>query len=203
MNNRLIAIVWCLLTICGHADDQKKSDPLVGTVDANGRVIVHVFNAGEGRKRPAALATDYGIVMCRHADWVLFALGDRAKQSVQEFMNYDDFLEALKAIPKKSTITIYDRCLMPTFYDFYPVHEELYDKFKKDCKDRGLKVAGDSKITCTCPDAALEPPKKQAKAVQRNANGEQDGGGQPATKPADKPPVKGEPSTPTPKDGPQ
>ena len=33
--------------------------------------------------------------------------------------------------------------------------------------------------------------------------GQQDGGGQPATKPADKPPVKGEPSTPTPKDGPR
>ena len=36
MSNRLIVIVWCLLTIFGNADDQKKSDPLVGTVDATG-----------------------------------------------------------------------------------------------------------------------------------------------------------------------
>lgn len=178
MNNRLIAIVWGLLTICGHAADQKKSDPLVGTVDANGRVIVHVFNAGEGRKRPAALTTGYGIVMCRHADWVLFALGDRAKKSVQEFTNYDDFLEALKAIPKKSTITIYDRCLMPRFYDFYPVHEELYSKFKKDCKAMGLVLAKDPRITCTCE----EPPPRPADAPPPNLNRAQDDGGQPASR---------------------
>jgi len=168
MSNRLISIVWCLLTIYGHADDKKKSDPLVGTYDASGQVILHVFDAGEGRKRPAALTTEFGIVMCRHADWVLFALGDRAKKTVQEFTNYEDFTAALRAIPKGSTITIYDRCLMPTFYDFYPVHVELYDKFKRACKKGGLKVAEDSKIICTCPDAAPEPPKKQAKAVPRS-----------------------------------
>lgn len=161
MSIRIIAIVWFLVAICVHADDQKKSDPLVGTLDASGQVILHVFDAGEGSKRPAALASDYGIVMCRHADWVLFALGDRAKKTVQEFTNYEEFMDALKAIPKGSIITIYDRCLMPTFYDFYPVHEELYNKFKKACKGMGLKVAEDSKITCTCEEVAPEPPKKK------------------------------------------
>ncbi len=178
MSNRLIVIVWCLLTICGHADDQKKSDPLVGTVYATGLVILHVFNAGEGRKRPAGLTTDYGIVMCRHADWVLFALGDRKKKTVQEFTNYDEFLEAIEAIPKGSTITIYDRCLMPRFYDFYPVHAELYSKFKKDCKARGLTLAKDPRITCTCE----EPPPRPADAAP-NLNREQDAAGQPATRP--------------------
>ncbi|MBL9142891.1 MAG: hypothetical protein JNM99_04335 [Verrucomicrobiaceae bacterium] len=161
MSNHLIAIAWCLLAVLARADDQKKSDALVGTVDTSGRVILHVFDAGEGGKRPAALTSDFGIVMCRHADWVLFSLGDRAKKTVREFTSYDRFLEALETIPKGSTITIYDRCLMPTFYDFYPVHGELYDKFEKDCKDRGLKLAENPKITCTCPDAAPAPPKKQ------------------------------------------
>ena len=178
MFNRLIIFVWCLLPICGHADDQKKSDPLVGTVDAAGRVILHVFNAGEGRKRPAGLATDYGIVMCRHADWVLFALGDRKKKSVQEFTNYDDFLEAVEAIPKGSAITIYDRCLMPRFYDFYPVHAELYSKFKKDCKARGLTLAKDPRITCTCE----EPPPRPADAAQ-NLNRQPGAARQPAASP--------------------
>ena len=156
-----LTIAWLVLAGCARAEDPKKSDPLVGTQDAAGRVIIHVFDAGEGGKRPAALTSEFGVVMCRHANWVLFALGDRAKKSVREFTNYDRFIEALEAIPKGSTITIYDRCLMPTFYDFYPVHGELYDKFEKDCKDRGLKLAEDSKITCTCPDAAPEPPKKK------------------------------------------
>jgi len=160
MNTRLIAIAWCLLSICVGAKEEKKSDPLVGTVDDSGRIILHVFDAGGRAKRTAALTSEYGIVMCRSADWVLFALGDRAKKTVQEFTNYNEFLEALKALPKGSTVTIYDRCLIPRFYDFYPVHQELYDKFKKDCNARGLKIAKDPNITCTCEDAAPEPPKK-------------------------------------------
>lgn len=164
MSIRLIAIACCLLTVCAGAQEEKKSDPLVGTTDDSGNVILHVFDAGEGDKRPAALSSDYGIVMCRSGDWVLFALGDRAKKTVQEFTNYDRFLEALKALPKGATITIYDRCQVPRFYDFYPVHQELYQKFGKASKKMGLKIAEDPNITCTCEEApapAPAPPEKK------------------------------------------
>ena len=161
MGIRQTAITFLILSLFAVAKERKLSDPLVGTVDQIGRVILHVYDAGEGGKRPAPLTSDFGVVMCRFDGWVLFALGDRARKSVQEFTNYDRFLEALDTVPKGSTITIYDRCLMPQFYDFYPVHVELYDKFAAECKERGLTLAKDPNITCTCKDYEPEPiPKK-------------------------------------------
>ena len=158
MNLRPILAAILLATGVSHADEEKRSDPMVGTLNSEGIVILHVFDDGHGGKRNATLTTDYGIVMCRRPDgWVLFALGDRAKRSVQEFSNYDKYIEAIAALPKGSTLTIYDRCLMPRFYDFYPVHYELYKKFKKDCNKKGLKIAADPRITCTCEEAPKAP----------------------------------------------
>lgn len=93
--------------------------------------------------------------MFRASDgWCRFVLAAKRKNSVREFTNYNDFLGALSELPKGSTLTIYDRCLMPRFYDFYPVHEELYEKFSRDCRKRGIKIAKEPRITCTCEEAA-------------------------------------------------
>jgi hypothetical protein len=156
----LLPLLLCLLA--GAEDDVKKSHPLVGTKDARGNLILHVFGAAKGEERPAALVSDYGVVLCRSGDWVLFVLADRARQRVHEFTSYRDFEEALAALPKGSEITIYDRCLLPEFYDFYPVHEELGEKFRRACAERGLKVAEDARITCTCTAAAPPEPVKAA-----------------------------------------
>lgn len=157
-----------LLGMMAGADDEaKKSHPLVGTVDARGNLILHVFSAAKGEDRPAALVTDYGVVLCRSRDWVLFVLADRAKQRVFEFTNYGDFEKALAALPKGSEITVYDRCLLPEFYDFYPVHKELGRKFRRACGQRGLMVADDNRITCTCTAAGPPEPAKAAPAAKK------------------------------------
>lgn len=150
----VIASALILFGAVGVAEEPKLSDPVIGTADASGRLALHVFSPGAANPAIARLSTDYGVVMCRRQDgWVLFALGEREKKSVREFSNYDAFLGALDEVPKGSTITIYDRCLMPTFYDFYPVHSELWKKFRKNCEQRGLKLAEEPKITCTCKEA--------------------------------------------------
>ena len=82
--------------------------------------------------------------------WCRFTLASKAANSVREFTNYDTYLEALSTLPKGSTLYIYDRCNVQTFYDFYPVHQELYRKFLRDCRERSLNVATEPKITCTC-----------------------------------------------------
>lgn len=158
----LLPLLLCMMA--GAEDEAKKSHPLVGTRDARGNLILHVFGAAKGEERPAALVSDYGIVLCRSRDWVLFVLADRAKQRVHEFTSYRDFEEALAALPKGSEITIYDRCLLPEFYDFYPVHEELGEKFRRACAERGLKVAEDARTTCTCTAAAPPEPAEAAPA---------------------------------------
>lgn len=151
MNHVLIAFLSLALLLDVHAADTPLSDPAVGTVDATGKLVVHVFDGNR-----AHLSTDYGVVMCHSADgWVRFTIADKAKNSVREFTNYDSYLTALSDLPKGGTLTIYDRCLMPKFYDFYPMHEELYQKFSRDCRKRGLRLAKEPKITCTC--TAVEP----------------------------------------------
>ena len=86
--------------------------------------------------------------------WVRFTIAEKFKNSVREFTNYDAYLDALAELPKGSTLTIYDRCLVPQLYDCYPVHQELYQKFSRDCRKRGLKLAKEPKITCTCTEVA-------------------------------------------------
>jgi hypothetical protein len=134
---------------------EQLSNPAVGTVDGRGKLVSHVFESESRDARPVHLSTDYGVMMFRAADgWSRFTLASKSTNSVREFTNYNAYLEALSALPKGSTLCIYDRCLVPTFYDFYPVHDELYRKFLRDCRKRGLNIAKEQKTTCTCKDAA-------------------------------------------------
>ena len=127
------------------------SDPLVGTPDSSGDLIIHVYTAEGAVPIPVPLKTDYGVMMFHARDGsARFLLADRRKASVREFTNYDHFLTALSEVPGASVLHLYDRCTVPQFYDFYPVHHELYQKFRSDCRKRSLKIAPDPKITCTC-----------------------------------------------------
>jgi hypothetical protein len=144
-----------LLAACGmcFGEEQKLSDPIIGTADASGNLALHVFSPGAKNPNVARLTTDYGVLMCRGKDgWALFVLGDKAKKTVREFSNYERFIEAQGELPPDSVITIYDRCLMPRFYEFYPVHYELFKKFRRDCGEKGLIIAKDPKLTCTCQE---------------------------------------------------
>jgi hypothetical protein len=142
----IIALFLVALLLAARGAEPSQSDARVGTTDTDGRIIIHVFDGC-----PAHLSSDFGIVMCHAADgWVRFTLARKAQKSVREFSNYNNFLEALAELPKGSVLTIYDRCSVPLFYDFYPVHQELHQKFSRDCRKRGLKLAEDPRITCTC-----------------------------------------------------
>jgi len=151
----LLALLSFALAFTSSATD-KLSNSAVGTTDATGKLIIHVFESESHDSLPVHLSTDYGVMMFRGDDgWCRFTLASKATKSVREFTNYDAYLGALTELPKGSTLCIYDRCLVPTFYDFYPVHTALYQKFLRDCRKRGLNVAKEPKITCTC--AAVEP----------------------------------------------
>lgn len=127
------------------------SDPLVGTTDNSGKVIIHVYTADGADPISVPLDTDYGVMLFRaRAGSARFLLAERPNSSAREFTNYADFLAALSKLPRASVLHIYDRCLVPRFSDFYPVHQELYEKFRADCRKRSLKIAPNSKITCTC-----------------------------------------------------
>jgi hypothetical protein len=132
-----------------------RSHPLVGSTDKQGQLIMHVLDAGTAAETIVPLRSDFGIMMCRMPDsGALFVIGNKAKASIQEFTNYDDFLAALDEVPVDSVLTIHDRCLMPQFHDFYPVHFELLKKFRRECGERGLRIAKEDKIFCTCKEAA-------------------------------------------------
>jgi hypothetical protein len=126
------------------------SDPRIGTTDPSGRLILHVFTSEGAEPILVPLSSDYGIMMFRATDGARFTLADRRSGSVREFTNYDHFLKALSALPKGSTLHVYDRCTVPLFMDFYPVHKELYRKFRTDARGRSLNISAESKITCTC-----------------------------------------------------
>jgi hypothetical protein len=130
--------------------DGSLSDPAVGTVDATGKLVIHVFDPQSKRPARVHLSTEYGVLLFRNNNGVRFAIAEQAGNSVREFDIYEDYLKALATLPKGSTLTVYDRCTVPLFYDFYPLHQEMYQKFTRDCRKRGLKVAKEEKIICTC-----------------------------------------------------
>ncbi len=127
------------------------SDPLVGTTDNSGKLIIHVYTAEGADPISVPLETDYGVMLFHARDGsARFLLAERHKASAREFTNYADFLTALSKLPRASVLHIYNRCTVPLFSDFYPVHQELYQKFRADCRKRSLKIAPNPKITCTC-----------------------------------------------------
>lgn len=131
--------------------EKKPSHPSVGTKDATGQLVLHVFGANTESPTVVHLSTEYGIMMCRRENGdCLFVIGDKAKNSVQEFSSYTNFLSALDDVTAGGVLTIYDRCTVPLFYDYYPVHSELYKKFRRECEKRGLKFAKNDEIVCTC-----------------------------------------------------
>lgn len=149
MTLRLITLGLLLAWNSVTAAEPTRSHPSIGTKDGTGRLVLHVF----GASTIVHLAADYGIVMCRRANGdPLFVIGDKAKNTVREFSGYSEFLAAPDDVPADSLLTIHDRCLMPRFHDFYPVHFELYKKFRRECGERGLKLSKEDKIVCTCPE---------------------------------------------------
>lgn len=151
----LVSLALALLAagLMWRAEEKPVADPVVGSVDGSGNLVLHVFSPGSKIPDVACLTTNYGVVMYQSRDHgAMFVLGDRAKKSVREFGSYADFVEALGELPPRSVVTIYDRCTVPRFYGFYPMHEELYFKFKRDCAAKKVRIADMPKITCTCAE---------------------------------------------------
>lgn len=66
-----------LLAACGmcFGEEQKLSDPIIGTADASENLALHVFSPSPKNPNVARLTTDYGVLMCRGEDgWALFVL---------------------------------------------------------------------------------------------------------------------------------
>jgi len=143
----LCLALWSLAVACSP---QSKAVllPRVGEKDAQGRLVFHIYEGSN--PKVVSLESDIGIMMFRRGGWPVFLLADRRAGKVTEFTSYETFLESLSELPEKSKITIYDRCTVPLFYDFYPVHFKLREKFSEFCKSKGLILVEDPQITCTC-----------------------------------------------------
>lgn len=150
----VVALALLPAGLVWRSEEKQVADPVVGTADDSGDLVLHVFSPGAKNPDVASLTTNYGVVMYWSREHgARFVLGDRARKSVREFGRYEDFVAALGELPPRSVVTIYDRCTVPSFYGFYPMHEELYLKFKRDCAAKRVRVADMPKITCTCGQA--------------------------------------------------
>lgn len=144
-----IFALFCLPRV--HGGQVAPSDPLIGTTDDSGKLIIHVYTAEGADPISVPLDTDYGVMLFHTRDGTArFLLAERHKASAREFTNYADFMTALSKLPRASVLHIYNRCTVGLFSDFYPVHQELYEKFRADCRKRSLKISPNPKITCTC-----------------------------------------------------
>jgi hypothetical protein len=150
LKNVAISLLSILLISCHAHSPKNEADPKVG-LDASGSLVMHVFGSGSQNARPVVLRTDYGVMMHRGIDGCgRFILATKASSMVREFTNYDEFIETMSELPKGSVIDIYDRCTVPVFYDFYPVHHELLVKFENDCHKHGLTITAQPIVTCDC-----------------------------------------------------
>lgn len=150
----LLALV--VISLAWHSKKKVVEDPFIGSADASGDLVLHVFSPGAKDPNVALLTTAYGVVLYHSRErGAMFVLGDRARNAVREFSYYPDFVKALGELPSDSVLTIYDRCTVPPFFDFYPLEEEMYEKLKRDCTRRRLKLGDMPKITCTCSSMFL------------------------------------------------
>lgn len=103
VNSVLLVLFSFALLLGARAADTPLSDPAVGTTDATGRLVIHVFDADTKTPHRTHLSTDYGILMFHAADgWVCFTIAHKSKNSVREFTNYDAYLDVLAELPKGS-----------------------------------------------------------------------------------------------------
>lgn len=121
-----------------------------GQQNEQGNLIIHCFYG----TIPVLLTTDCGFLVSRNQYGTpQFVLARRDLKQVQTFESWDDLLDTVRALPKRSTIHIYDRCTVPPFYSFYPLHQEFLAKVKKDFRRAGVLVAEPHIMTCTCDDS--------------------------------------------------
>lgn len=130
--------------------DNESLECTAGKQNEPGNLIIHCFY----ETIPVVLTTDYGFLIYRNQYGTpQFVLAQRGLKRIQAFESWDDLLHAIRALPKHSTIHIYDRCTVPPFYSFYPLNEELLAKVKKDFRRAGASVAKTHIMTCTCDDS--------------------------------------------------
>lgn len=132
--------------------------------DEKGRPIIYSFG-----KTPVIMVSDYGVMVERceqDKDEICFYLASRNPESVHSFSRWrwDEFLEAIGQLPKGSKLKIYQKCLLPSFYEFYPVHEQFAETLATECRNRGIVLLYGNKempnLTCTCekpPNKGLNP----------------------------------------------
>ena len=150
MNRTILALAFSAVALTATAQDAPK-EPKVGDRAASGNLIIHVFHeAKSGAPIPAELKTDYGFMVI-NLDWdhpkALYRLASRTAGTIQEFSTLKEFQAALSKLPKGAELTEYNQCLAPTYYGI----KFDWDGFRDTCKQLGIKLAADPKLTCNCP----------------------------------------------------
>ncbi len=141
----VVNVIFILSSVSLGAAEKKIC--VEGSKDENGNLVIYCFDSAS----PAVLTTDYGVVMYRDDKCMpKFILADRKAGSSKTFESYDEFTDVLGTLSKGSLLHVYDRCTVPHFYDFYPLHEELMEKFLKDARRVHVKVSKEPVIICTC-----------------------------------------------------
>lgn len=143
-------LILLLITACSKPQKAMEPAVKVGDTDSQGRLIIYVYKGTSPASIPVPLRSDYGVMMYRKGGEPHFLLAERKSKKLLDRTDYNAFLDDLQKLPSGTEISIYDRCTVPHFYDFYPVHRELAEKFAAFCEKHHLKIDEESKITCTC-----------------------------------------------------
>jgi hypothetical protein len=75
----LLALV--VISLAWYFRERPVPDPVVGSADASGNLVLHVFSPGAKDPNVASLTTAYGVVLYHSREkGALFVLGDRARK---------------------------------------------------------------------------------------------------------------------------
>ena len=153
---KLILLTGVALAVCVHVGCERQTvdSDLSGEkeVDSRNAVVLHIYKVKhKDLEIPVLLKTPYGVMVLRDEEGTAhFILGNQSDRSRQDFTYYENFLEALRTLPKGSVVTLYDKCTVSHFTDFHPMEWEFEKKLQKDCKKAGMRIAKDPVITCNC-----------------------------------------------------
>ena len=157
MNHRTLSVVLLGMALCFGGGISislaEEGACKVGDHDSDGNLIFYCYH----RYGPAILKTDYGFLLSRNEfGEPRFIVAQRNGDRIDIYGLWDDLLNALKKLPKKSEIKIYDRCTVPPFYSYYPLEEAMMAKVRKDFERAGVNTIKGYVEVCTCDESGVE-----------------------------------------------
>jgi hypothetical protein len=118
----------------------------------DGGLIIHVLEGPRGLRFPVRVYDDYGFMVHNVGDenhpQARFELALNQQSRVETYSTMQEFQKALSALPKGSTLYLYDKCAASTAWGLDIA--KLIDDINSFCAGRGITVTNAEFATCTC-----------------------------------------------------